>query len=89
MAIVSIRVDDALKKQVENICEELGMSLSTATNLFYKKMISYGGIPFELEVAPFYSRENQEHLKRVISNYESDKSAVVTKTLDELESMEE
>ncbi|MDO5408810.1 MAG: type II toxin-antitoxin system RelB/DinJ family antitoxin [Eubacteriales bacterium] len=89
MANISIRVDDALKKQIESICEELGMSLSTATNLFYKKMISYGGIPFELKVDPFYSRENQEHLKKVISNYENDKSAVVTKTLDELESMEE
>ena len=55
MANVSIRVDDTVKRRAENICSELGMSLSTATNLFYKKLISYGGIPFELKVAPFYS----------------------------------
>ena len=48
-----------VKQQAENVCSELGMSLSTATNLFYKKMISYGGIPFELKVDPFYSQENQ------------------------------
>lgn len=36
MANVSIRVDDKIKKQAENICAELGMSLSAATNLFYK-----------------------------------------------------
>ena len=37
MANVSIRVDDAVKQRAESICSELGMSLSTATNLFYKK----------------------------------------------------
>ena len=58
-----------VKQQAENVCSELGMSLSTATNLFYKKMISYGGIPFELKVDPFYSQENQAHLDKVIRNY--------------------
>ncbi len=33
MANVSIRVDDMVKQQAENVCSELGMSLSTATNL--------------------------------------------------------
>lgn len=74
MANVSIRVDDIVKRQAERICSELGMSLSTATNLFYKKMVSYGGIPFELKVDPFYSQENQEHLERVIGNYYNGKS---------------
>ena len=69
MANISLRVDDAVKRQVESICSELGMSLSTATNIFYKKMISYGGIPFELKVDPFYSEENQIHLEKVINNY--------------------
>ena len=37
MANVSIRVDDVVKQRAESICSDLGMSLSTATNLFYKK----------------------------------------------------
>ena len=74
MANISLRVDDAVKRQVESICSELGMSLSTATNIFYKKMISYGGIPFELKVDPFYSEENQIHLEKVINNYYNGKS---------------
>lgn len=89
MANVSIRVDDMVKRQAERICSELGMSLSTATNLFYKKMISYGGIPFELKVDPFYSQENQEHLEHVINNYYSGKSKTVQKDMAELEEMEE
>lgn len=89
MANISVRVDDALKKQAEIICQELGISLSAATNLFYKKMVSYGGIPFELRVDPFYSRENQEHLKKVIENYEKGKSELVSRSMEELKAMEE
>lgn len=89
MANVSIKVDDMVKQQAENVCSELGMSLSTATNLFYKKMISYGGIPFELKVDPFYSQENQAHLDKVIRNYYEDKSKLVHKDIVELEKMEE
>lgn len=88
MANVSIRVDDLVKRRAESICSELGMSLSTATNLFYKKLISYGGIPFELKVDPFYCEENQEHLEKVISNYENGRSQLVHKDITELEEME-
>ena len=89
MVDISIRVDDTVKKQAEAVCEELGMNLSVATNLFYKKLISYGGIPFELRVDPFYSKENQEHLERVINNYYEGKSQPVRKELAALEEMEE
>lgn len=88
MANVSIRVDDTVKRRAENICSELGMSLSTATNLFYKKLISYGGIPFELKVDPFYSEENQKHLENVINNYQKGKTELVHKKITELEEME-
>lgn len=88
MANVSIRVDDLVKRRAESICSELGMSLSTATNLFYKKLISYGGIPFELKVDPFFSEENQEHLEKVISNYENGRSQPVHKDIADLEEME-
>lgn len=89
MANISVRVDDNVKKQAERICSELGMSLSTATTLFYKKMISYGGIPFELKVDSFYSQENQEHLEKVINNYYSGKTQPLLKEMDGLEAMEE
>ncbi len=88
MANVSIHVDDVVKQKAESICSELGMSLSTATNLFYKKLISYGGIPFELKVDPFYSEENQAHLEKVIKNYNNGKSNPVYKSIEKLEEME-
>lgn len=89
MIDVSIRIEDEVKERAEAVCEELGMNLSTATNLFYKKMISYGGIPFELRIDPFYSKENQAHLEKVIGSYYDGKSQPVHKTLAELEEMED
>ncbi len=62
MANLNIRVDDTLKKQAEHIFSELGMSLSTATNIFLKQVVRCNGIPFELRVDPFYSAENQARL---------------------------
>ena len=63
MANLNIRVDDTLKKQTEEILESIGMSLSTATTIFYKQVCRYKGIPFELLVDPFYSPENQTRLR--------------------------
>ena len=58
MANVNIRVDDNLKRDTENILSELGISMSAATNMFYKQVVRYGGIPFDLRVSPVYFYTN-------------------------------
>ncbi|MCL1941188.1 MAG: type II toxin-antitoxin system RelB/DinJ family antitoxin [Synergistaceae bacterium] len=89
MANVNIRVEDSLKKSAENIFMELGMSMSTATNVFYRQVVRYGGIPFDLRVAdPFYSAENQARLEKTIGNYTSGRSKLIKKTMEELTEME-
>lgn len=60
--MANINVDDNLTKQAETIFAELGISLSTATTIFFKQVIRCNGIPFELRIDPFYSPENQERL---------------------------
>ena len=88
MANVNIRVDDTLKKEAEEIFSELGLSMSAATNVFYKQVVRHGGIPFDLRISdPFYSVQNQSHLKKVISDYESGKTKTIIKTMAELEEM--
>lgn len=87
MANVNIRVDDELKKQAETIFSELGLSLSTATNVFYRQVVRSGGIPFDLKIDPFYSTRNQAHLLNAIRNYEEGKSKPIIKTLEDLEGM--
>ena len=35
---INIRMDEELKKSFENVCEELGLNMSTAMTIFAKKM---------------------------------------------------
>lgn len=48
MANVSIKMDDALKKQAEELFNDLGMNLTTAFTIFVKQAIREQGIPFEI-----------------------------------------
>lgn len=60
MAIINIRVNEDVKKEVENIYKEIGLNMSTAINLFLKKCIVEKGIPFDLKIP---NRETIEAIK--------------------------
>jgi len=47
---LNIRVDAELKRQAERVFSELGLSLSSAMNIFLKNSVRYGGIPFEMRL---------------------------------------
>lgn len=64
MAQISIRIEDDVKKMAEQACADIGMSLSTAINIYLKKLGREKRIPFEVSVDPFYSESNMEHLRR-------------------------
>lgn len=83
--LVNFRMDTDLKKKMEEICDDIGMSLSTALTIFSKKFVSERGIPFEVKSDPFYSKSNMKFLEESISQLESGK--VVSKSLDDLEKM--
>lgn len=82
---VNFRMDEDVKKTMEGICHELGMSLSTAFIIFAKKVNQEHGIPFKVSLDPFYSESNQKWLKKSIQELEDGK--VIIKTMDELEAM--
>ena len=63
-AMVNVRMDAETKRDMEAVCKELGMSMTTAFTLFAKKMGRERRIPFEVSVDPFYSEENLAHLRR-------------------------
>ena len=84
--MVSIRMDEELKKNMERTCHELGMSMTTAFIIFAKKMSREHRIPFEVSVDPFYSESNTAHLYESLAQLECGK--VVPKKLEELELME-
>lgn len=45
---LTVTMDDTLKAQFSDICAEIGMSASTAINVFAKKVVREKRIPFEL-----------------------------------------
>lgn len=48
---INIRMDADLKAQFESLCSELGITMSTAVNIFAKAMIRRQGIPFDVCIA--------------------------------------
>ena len=63
---INIRIDEDLKKEMEITCRELGLNITTAFNIFAKKMCRERRIPFEVSYDPFYSESNMNHLRRGI-----------------------
>ena len=62
--LVNIRMDEELKRNMEQTCQELGMNMTTAITIFAKKLTREQRIPFEVSVDPFYMECNMEHLRR-------------------------
>lgn len=85
---LNIRIDSDVKKQAEEIFADMGMTTTTAINVFMKQVIKTGSIPFQITtrpVDPFYSEANQRHLRKAQEQLE--RGDVVVKTMDELEAM--
>ena len=47
---LNIRTDKALKDQAEKIFNELGLTMTTAINIFLRTTVRENGIPFELKL---------------------------------------
>ena len=50
-ATFSIRMDEQLKRQMDEICNEFGMTTSTAINIFAKTVVRERRIPFEIKAS--------------------------------------
>ena len=68
--VVNFRIDKDTKKEMEEICKDIGISIGTAFNIFAKKFTRERKMPFELDAAPFYSQKNIERLKKSIEQME-------------------
>ena len=60
-AMVNFRMDADLKKSMEQTCQEMGMSMTTAFTIFATKVSREKRIPFEISADPFYSESNMKH----------------------------
>lgn len=72
--LINFRIDEETKKEMEKVCDELGMTMTTALNIFVKKMTREKRIPFDVSIDPFYSENNMKHLEKVINDINSGKA---------------
>jgi len=87
MSQINVRIDEAVKSQAELIFEDLGLNMTTAINMFIKKVIRENGLPFDLKADPFYSSHNVSELKRRAQAFDLADASVITKSMAELEAM--
>lgn len=84
--LINIRIDDDVKKSMEETCKELGITMSAAFNIFARKMSREKRIPFEVSVDPFYSESNIKAISESIKQLKEGK--VIIKSIEELREME-
>ncbi|MEY8424705.1 type II toxin-antitoxin system RelB/DinJ family antitoxin [Lachnospiraceae bacterium 38-14] len=88
MTTVSLRFDDEMKKQLDEMCDEMGMNLTTFFMIYAKKALRERRIPFDIAapLEPFYSDINIKQLKK--ANQQVKNGQIIVKTMEELEAME-
>ena len=62
---VNFRLDEDVKKKMEQACADMGISMTTAFTIFAKKVGRERRIPFEVSADPFYSDSNVKHLEKI------------------------
>lgn len=68
---VNFRLDADVKKAMEAVCDELGLSMSAAFTIFAKKVSRERRIPFEVSADPFYSESNMRYLEKKMADFKA------------------
>lgn len=85
MAQISLRVDDDVKRNAERTFDAIGLSMSTAINIFLKTVVRENRIPFELSADPFYSANNINYLENIMQDIKDGKAHFAEHDLTEVE----
>lgn len=70
---VNFKLDADVKKSMEQVCNELGLSMSAAFTVFAKKVSREKRIPFDVAIDPFYSESNIRYLEQKMADYKAGK----------------
>ena len=69
---VTLRLDADLKHQAEIICEEMGLTMSSAITIFIKRLVNDRAIPFQVAAKdPFYNESTLKHLRAAAQRMDS------------------
>ncbi len=73
--MVNFRIDEEVKKEMEEVCSKMGLTMTAALNLFINKVTMERRIPFEItaDPDPFYSESNIRYLEKKIADYKAER----------------
>ena len=71
--MVNFRMDEELKASMEQVCKEMGMSMTTAFTIFATRVSKERCIPFEVSADPFYSEANVQRLLSAVADLNAGK----------------
>lgn len=80
---LSVRVDEQDKKSFEMFCNETGMNVSVAINMFIKTVLRENKLPFEVKADSFYSKNNIKYLEKIVADINSGKAKIIEHDLVE------
>ncbi len=77
-ATISARVDSKDKSAFDSFCNDVGISSSSAINLFIKAVLREHRIPFDIAQTPdpFYSEANQAYILKSVKELNAGKGQV-------------
>ena len=83
-SLIQTRIDTNLKNDVSKLFDSLGLDMSTAIKIFFKKCLSEGGIPFEVKLSqPAY--KSPEGMRAFMAlRQEAEANGLSDMTLDEI-----
>ena len=87
MTTISIRLDDELKQELDEMCDQMGMSLTTFFTIYAKRALHDRKIPFEV-TAPAesaYTKRNESRIRHSLAQARN--GQIIHKSLAELEAM--
>lgn len=58
MVDINIKMDSSVIKAMEEVCEQLGLSLTDAFTIYAKKVVREKRIPFKIVLDPLYDENN-------------------------------
>ncbi len=73
--MINFRIDEEVKKDMEEVCSKMGLTMTAALNLFINKVTMERRIPFEItaDPDPFYSESNIRYLEKKMADYKAGK----------------
>ena len=65
---INIRTEPAVKRRIENLFSQFGITVSDAVNIFFHQSLMQGGLPFQMRI-PEYNAETLAAIDDVNNNH--------------------